>query len=181
MEKLVDLGLVRHIGTSNMTIPKLELLLRHARIKPAVNEMELHSHFQQPELFEYVRAHGVQPIGYSPIGSPARPQRDRSPEDTVDIEDSVIVAIARRLQVHPAVVCIKWAIQRGQIPTPQSANRANYLANLRAAVSEPLTAEDMQVIAAIDRNCRLIKGQVFLWKPNQSWEDLWDMDGVIKQ
>ena len=56
MEKLVDLGLVRHIGTSNMTIPKLELLLRDARIKPAVNEMELHPHFQQPELFDFVRA-----------------------------------------------------------------------------------------------------------------------------
>ena len=52
MEELVDLGLVRHIGTSNMTIPKLELLLRDARIKPAVNEMELHPHFQQPELFD---------------------------------------------------------------------------------------------------------------------------------
>src|SRR5215469_9260941 len=56
MEELVDLGLVRHVGTSNMTIPKLRLLLRDARVKPAVNEMELHPHFQQPELFEYVRA-----------------------------------------------------------------------------------------------------------------------------
>jgi alcohol dehydrogenase (NADP+) len=181
MEKLVDLGLVRHIGTSNMTSPKLELLLRDARLKPAVNEMELHPHFQQPELFEYVRRHGIQPIGYSPIGSPARPERDRILEDTVDIEDPVVVAIGRRLGLHPAVVCIKWAIQRGQIPIPQSADRAHYLANLRAAASEPLTAKDMQAIAAIDRNCRLIKGQVFLWKPNQSWRDLWDLDGVIKR
>jgi len=54
MEELVDLGLVRHIGTSNMTIPKLKPLLRDARIKPSVNEMELHPHFQQPELFEFV-------------------------------------------------------------------------------------------------------------------------------
>jgi len=83
--------------------------------------------------------------------------------------------------VHPAVVCIKWAIQRGQIPIPQSATPANYLANLRAAASEPLTGEDMRAIARIDRNCRLIKGQVFLWKPDQSWEDLWDVDGVIAQ
>src|SRR5450432_1167673 len=37
MEELVELGLVRHIGTSNMTIPKLELLLRDAGIQPAVN------------------------------------------------------------------------------------------------------------------------------------------------
>jgi alcohol dehydrogenase (NADP+) len=181
MEKLVDTGLVRHIGTSNMTIPKLNLVLRDARIKPAVNEMELHPHFQQPELFAYVRAQGIQPIGYSPIGSPARPERDRTPEDTVDIEDPVILGIARRLGVHPAVVCIKWAIQRGQIPIPQSAKRANCLANLRATISEPLTASEMEAIAAIDRNCRLIKGQVFLWKANQTWEDLWDLDGAIAQ
>ena len=42
-----------------------------------------------------------------------------------------------------------------------------------------LNAEQMSEIAGIDRNCRLIKGQVFLWKPGQSWEDLWDVDGVI--
>ena len=55
MEELVDIGFVRHIGTSNMTVPKLKLVLRDARIKPAVNEMELHPHFQQPELFDFVR------------------------------------------------------------------------------------------------------------------------------
>jgi alcohol dehydrogenase (NADP+) len=181
MEKLVDLGLVRHIGTSNVTIPKLQLLLRDARIPPAVNEMELHPHFQQPELFAFVQAHGIQPIGYSPVGSPRRPERDRTADDTVDIDDPVIVAIADRLRVHPAVVCIRWAIQRGQIPIPQSANRAHYLANLRAAVSPPLSDADMQSIAGIDRNCRLIKGQVFLWKSDQSWEDLWDLNGVIAQ
>jgi hypothetical protein len=47
--------------------------------------------------------------------------------------------------------------------------------------SPPLTDEEMRAIAGIDKNCRLIKGQVFLWKAGQSWEDLWDVDGVIKQ
>ncbi|HEY2015836.1 MAG TPA: aldo/keto reductase [Bryobacteraceae bacterium] len=181
MEKLVDLGLVRHIGTSNMTIPKLDLLLRDARIKPAVNEMELHPHFQQPELFAYVRTHGIEPIGYSPVGSPNRPERDRTPEDTADIEDPVIVKIAERLGVHPAVVCIKWAVQRGQTPIPLSTKRRNYEANFRGAIGDPLTDEEMRQIAGIDRNCRLIKGQVFLWKAGQTWEDLWDLDGTIRQ
>ena len=63
-------GLVRHIGTSNMTTPKLALLLRDARIKPFVNEMELHPHFQQPELFAFVVGNGIVPVGYSPLGSP---------------------------------------------------------------------------------------------------------------
>ncbi|HTW78614.1 MAG TPA: aldo/keto reductase [Terracidiphilus sp.] len=179
MEDLVDRGLVRHIGASNMTIPKMELLLRDARIKPVANEMELHPHLQQPEFFRYLVERGIQPIGYSPIGSPGRPERDRTPEDTSPTEDPVIVEIAHRLGVHPAVVCIKWAVQRGQVPIPFSANPRNILSNLLGVVGEPLTAEDMSAIARLDRNCRLIKGQVFLWKENQSWEDLWDINGVI--
>jgi diketogulonate reductase-like aldo/keto reductase len=179
MEELVDLGLVRHIGTSNMTIAKLKPLLRDARLKPAVNEMELHPHFQQPELFEFVRSHGMVPVGYCPIGSPGRPERDRTPEDSAPTDDPVIVKIANRLGVHPAVVCVKWAVQRGQIPIPFSTNRSHYLSNLEGVVSEPLTEAEMREIGAIDRNCRLIKGQVFLWKEGQSWEDLWDVNGEI--
>jgi diketogulonate reductase-like aldo/keto reductase len=179
MEELVDLGLVRHIGTSNTTIPKLKLLLRDARIKPAVNEMELHPHFQQPELFDFVRSSGVVPVGYCPVGSPARPERDRTPEDTVPTHDRVIVKIANRLGVHPAVVCVKWAVQRGQVPIPFSTNRNHFLSNLEGVVSDPLTGDEMREISTIDRNCRLIKGQVFLWKEGQSWEDLWDPNGEI--
>jgi alcohol dehydrogenase (NADP+) len=177
MEELVDLGLVRHIGTSNMTIPKLKLLLRDARIKPAVNEMELHPHFQQPELFRFVLDSGMQPIGYCPIGSPGRPERDRTPEDTAPTEDPVIVRIAERHGIHPAAVCIKWAVQRGQTPIPFSVH--HYRANLEAVASDPLTDDEMRSIAAIDRDCRLIKGQVFLWKEGQTWEVLWDLNGEI--
>jgi alcohol dehydrogenase (NADP+) len=180
MEKLVDAGLVRHIGTSNVTIPKLELILRDARIKPAVNEMELHPHFQQPELFEYVRRQGIEPIGYCPLGSPNRPDRDRTPEDTNPLTDPVIVGIAERLGVHPAIVCLKWSIQRGATPIPFSVNRRNYVANLAAAAGEPLTAAEMEAIAGIDQNCRFIKGQVFLWKAGQTWEALWDVKGQIE-
>jgi diketogulonate reductase-like aldo/keto reductase len=179
MEELVDRGLVRHIGTSNMTIPKMELLLRDARIKPVANEMELHPHFQQREFFRYLNEKGIQPIGFSPIGSPGRPERDRVPDDTSPTEDPEIRQIAQRLGVHPAVVCIKWAVQRGQVPIPFSANPRNILGNLVGVISEPLTQQEMDTIEKLDRSCRLIKGQVFLWKDNQSWEDLWDVNGVI--
>jgi diketogulonate reductase-like aldo/keto reductase len=179
LEKLVDRGLVRHIGTSNMTVPKLRLVLRDARIRPAANEMELHPNFQQPALFDLVTREGLVAIGFSPIGSPARPERDRTSEDSVDIEDPVIVAAARRLGVHPAVACIRWAIQRGQVPIPFSTKRVNIAANLAGAVGEPLTDAEMAAIAGIDRDCRLIKGHVFLWKQGQTWEDLWDLDGTV--
>lgn len=179
MEKLVDMGLVRHIGTSNMTRPKLELLLRDCRVKPACNEMELHPHFQQDEFMRYVVSKGIAPIGYCPIGSPDRPERDRTADDTVDITDPVIVEIAAAHRIHPAVVCIKWAAQRGEIPIPFSTKRKNLLSNLESVCADPLTGAEMSAISKIDRNCRLIKGQVFLWKEGQSWEALWDLDGKI--
>jgi diketogulonate reductase-like aldo/keto reductase len=179
MEKLREEGLVRHIGTSNMTIPKLRLVLRDARVKPAVNEMELHPHFQQAELFEFVVKSGLVPIGFCPIGSPGRPERDRTPDDTVDVDDPVIIGLARKHDLHPASLCVKWGQQRGQIPIPFSVNRRNYLANLRAVTGPPLSPEEMKAIAAIDKNCRLVKGQVFLWRDGQDWEDLWDVNGLI--
>jgi alcohol dehydrogenase (NADP+) len=174
MEQLVEMGLVKSIGTSNMTISKMEMLLRDYKIKPVVNEMEIHPHFQQPELFRFMVENDVQPIGFSPIGSPKRPERDRSPEDTVDIEDPVIMRIAQRLNVHPAVVCIKWAVQRGQITIPFSVNESKLFSNLEAVVGEPLTDDEMAEVSTIDKNNRLIKGQVFLWEGAKGWEDLWE-------
>jgi diketogulonate reductase-like aldo/keto reductase len=97
----------------------------------------------------------------------------------VPTQDPVIVKIASRLGVHPAVVCVKWAVQRGQVPIPFSADRDHYLSNIEGVVAEPLTEAEMREISAIDRNCRMIKGQVFLWKEEQSWEDLWDPNGEI--
>ena len=123
--------------------------------------------------------HHIQPIGFCPVGSPTRPDRDKTETDTVDIEDPVVKRIAARLGVHPAVVCVKWAVQRGQIPIPFSVHRNEYLSNLQCTVSPPLTDDDMNALGQIDKNCRLIKGQVFLWKEGQSWEDLWDVDGHI--
>lgn len=179
MEELKERGLVKNIGTSNMTIPKMKLLLRDAKIKPVVEEMELHPHMQQRELFNFMLENGIQPIGYSPIGSPKRPERDKTSEDTVDIEDPVIVKAAERLGIHPAVVCLKWAVQNGHIPIPFSVKEAKMLSNLEAIVHDPLTDDEMEAISKIDKNCRLIKGHVFLWEGANDWKDLWDMDGTI--
>lgn len=179
LESLVDEGLVRHLGTSNVTIPKLELITRDARIQPALNEMELHPTFQQPELFRYCLDHGIQPIGYSPLGSPSRPARDRSPADIVDIEDPVVVRIAEAHRVHPALICLKWAVTRGQIPIPFAVKESQYRANLAAVMEDPLTPQEIEDLRSVDRNNRLIKGQVFLWPGSHSWLDLWDVDGTI--
>ena len=179
MERLADMGLVKNLGMSNMTIPKLEAVLPLCRIRPAVIEMELHPCFQQPELYDYVVAQGIQPIGFCPIGSPKRPERDMTPDDIADTQVPELVAIAKAHGVHPAVICLKWAVQHGAIPIPFSIHEDNYFSNLESTVKDPLTDAEMAVLKDADKNCRLIKGQVFLWPGAISWHDLWEEDGVI--
>jgi alcohol dehydrogenase (NADP+) len=179
MEELVKRGYVRHIGTSNMTIAKLKLLLRDCRIMPSANECELHPCFQQPELFDYCTSNNILPIGFTPIGSPTRPDRDKTPDDVSDIEDPIVVKIARAHNVHPAVICLKWAVQRGQVPIPFSVYPKEYISNLKCTTEDPLTDAEMKELKSVDKKCRLIKGQVFLWDGSKGWEDLWDEDGKI--
>lgn len=176
-EALVDKGLIRHIGISNMTIPKLEAVLGRLRIPPTACEIELHPCFQQQELFDYLNAHHIQPVGYMPIGSPRRPERDIVETDIADLELPEMRAIAQAHGVHPAIIALKWAVQRGQIPIPFSIH--NYIANLECTMTEPLTEEEMRTIGTLERHNRLVKGQVFLWPGAKDWNDLWDEDGRI--
>ncbi len=176
-EQLVREGLVKHIGISNMTLPKLEAVLPKLDIMPAACELEIHPCFQQEEQFAYLTERGIQPVGYMPMGSPKRPERDIVDTDIADMELPEMRAIAKAHGVHPAIVCLKWAFQRGQIPIPFSIH--NYEANLEAALSDPLTSEEMETIASLEKGNRLVKGQVFLWEGARDWHDLWDEDGKI--
>jgi len=180
MEELVDQGLVKHIGTSNMSKAKLKLLLSDCRIRPIANEMELHPCFQQQELLSYVKGQGIIPIGFSPLGSPNRPERDTSEGDAIDMEHPAVLAVAKAHRVHPAEICIKWAQANGIVPIPQSTKEKNLNSNLESIMSDPLDLMEVAMLKEADCNSRLIKGQVFLWEEAEDWTELWDEDGIIR-
>lgn len=173
-EELYRKGKIRAIGMSNMTIKKLDAVLPLCEIMPAALEMELHPAFQQPELFRHAKDRDIMPIGFCPLGSPSRPERDRTDEDVAAMQMPEIVEIAKAHGIHPAGVCLKWSVQRGAIPIPFSVKPEQYKANLAYVCEDPLTDEEMKKIAAADRNCRLIKGQVFLWEGADDWRAIWE-------
>ena len=179
VEALVEQGKVRHIGISNMTIPKMEAVLPHLKIAPSACELELHPCFQQQELFDYLVSKNIYPIGFMPLGSPQRPERDILVEDINDMQMPEMQEIAKAHGVHPALIALKWAHQRGSVPIPFSVHEAEYNSNLRCLTEDPLTAEEMAKIATLERDNRLVKGQVFLWPGANDWHDLWDEDGFI--
>ena len=55
----------------------------------------------------------------------------------------------------------------------------NFESNIDCTLTEPLTDEEMAKIATMEKNNRLVKGQVFLWPGATDWHDLWDEDGFI--
>jgi alcohol dehydrogenase (NADP+) len=157
MEVLVDKGLCRHIGVSNFSIPKLKALLDIARLKPEINQIELHPYLQQPEMLNFCGRNGVHLTAYSPLGSPDRPSGLKTEAEPVLLEDSTIATIAKQREVTQAQVLISWAIQRGTGVIPKSVNSKRMKQNLDA-VELSIYEDDMQQIAGLDRNHRYING-----------------------
>ena len=118
MEKLVKKGLVKSIGISNFTAPMIIDLLTYAKVKPVINQIELHPYNSQTKLVEFCKHHDINVTAFSPLGSPGG-LRDGDP---VLLEDEVLNRIANAHSKSPAQILLKWAIDRGTSTIPKSTN-----------------------------------------------------------
>jgi alcohol dehydrogenase (NADP+) len=174
MEALVDQGLCRHIGVSNFSLTKLQSLVASARIKPEMNQVELHPYLQQTALLEYCQHQGIQMTAYSPLGSPDRPDSLKAADEPVLMADPIIGQIASRHGVSPAQVLISWAIHRGTAVIPKSVNPERIAQNL-AAAEVSLSPADLQAIAQLDRHRRYVDGSIWVVEGGPyTLANLWD-------
>ncbi len=86
MEALVDNNLTRQIGVSNFSVKKLQDLIGKARLKPAMNQIELHPYLQQKEMLRFCQQQGVHLTAYSPLGSSDRPDGLKAEDEPVLLE-----------------------------------------------------------------------------------------------
>jgi alcohol dehydrogenase (NADP+) len=160
MEAAKEAGLSRHIGVSNLSIAKLSGLLSEAKIRPEVNQIELHPYLQQGAMLEFCRAEGVQLTAYSPLGSRDRPEGLKAADEPVLLEDPTLQEIAARHDASVAQVLIAWAVHRGTSVIPKSVNPTRLAENL-AAAELSLTSEDMTAIGSLDRHRRYVDGSIW--------------------
>jgi L-glyceraldehyde reductase len=113
MESLVAQGKVRSIGLSNCTTDKIDEILLNCSIKPAVNQVELHAYFQQPELVTWCQERGIVIEAYSPLGNNiyGLPRC---------VDDPAIADVAKEFGKSPAQVLISWILMRGVVVLPKS-------------------------------------------------------------
>lgn len=160
MEAAVQQNLTRHIGVSNFGIRKLLDLTSVARIKPEVNQIELHPYLPQRDLLETCQAQKVHVTAYSPLGSPDRPSGLKKADSPVLLEDPVIARVAQVKGITPAQVLLAWALARNTSVIPKSVNPERLKANLIAADIE-LDDADLLQIAGIDRQERFVGARMW--------------------
>jgi len=140
-------GLVRSIGVSNFTRAHLDRIIADSGVVPAVNQIELHPAFPQPEMRAAHAELGVLTEAWSPLGKRAAPYGE-----------PVVVAAAERLGVTPAQVILRWHVEIGSVPIPKSATASRQAENLDV-FGFSLTAGEVEAISGLGRpDARLFGG-----------------------
>ena len=150
LETLLADGKVRAIGVSNFMVEHLTALLERADVVPAVNQIEVHPYFVQPEVQAFGAEHGILTQAWSPIGGITF---YRDGEHTSTLQDPVIGGIAQAHGKTPAQVMLRWGIQHGRSVIPKSTKPSRIAENIDVFDFE-LTADEMAAIDALDTGRR---------------------------
>jgi diketogulonate reductase-like aldo/keto reductase len=150
LETLLEQGKVRAIGVSNFMVDHLTQLLHSATVVPAVNQIEVHPYFQQPEVQAFGADHGIVTQAWSPIGGITF---YRDGEHTSTLEDPTIVRIAAAHAKSPAQVMLAWHLQQGRSVIPKS-TKAHRIAENFEVFDVELTDQELAAINALDTGRR---------------------------
>lgn len=140
LEDLYDEGKIRAIGISNFYVDRMIDIASFARIKPMINQIEIHPHHQQSESLEWHNKYSVQPEAWAPFGE-GRGDMFNLPE---------LKAIGEKYGKTVAQVILRWHIQRGVVVIPKSTHIERMEENFNVFEFE-LTNEDIEAISALDK------------------------------
>ncbi|XP_035680347.1 1,5-anhydro-D-fructose reductase-like isoform X2 [Branchiostoma floridae] len=154
MESLVDEGLTRSLGLSNFNSRQVDRVLHDCRIKPVVNQVELHPYLPQLDLIKYCQSKDVILTAYSPFGSTPDGGNYISSESRL-LEDPVVVAMGKKYEKTPAQVLLRYHLERGLSVLAKSVTPARILQNLEV-FDFSLTEDDINKLNSLNRNHRYV-------------------------
>ena len=141
LEKLQSQGRVKSIGVSNFHIHDLEMLKKISDVVPAVNQVEFHPLFNQPELLSYCRDNKIAVQAYAPLARGAY------------LHSQLLLEIGRKYQKTTAQIGLRWAVQQGISVIPKSVHKERIQENT-GIFDFSLTTEEMEAITAMDAHQR---------------------------
>ncbi|KUI74575.1 Glycerol 2-dehydrogenase (NADP(+)) [Cytospora mali] len=142
MEELNQEGKARAIGVSNWTIAGLKQLFSFAKVKPAVNQIEIHPFLPNEELVRFCLDNGVLPEAYSPLGS-----QDQVPNTGEKVRTNVTLnEVADRSGHTLAHVLLAWGLKRGYAVLPKSSTPSRIESNFQVP---NLSEEDFEAVNSV--------------------------------
>ncbi|NKY52236.1 aldo/keto reductase [Nocardia vermiculata] len=150
LEQLLADGRVRAVGVSNFMRDHLDNLLKQTSVVPAVNQIEVHPYFRQPDVLAADAEHGILTQAWSPIGGITF-YRDSGHTST--LEDPTVTAIADSHGKTPAQVLLRWGLQQGRSVIPKS-TRPERIAENFQVFDFTLTDDELTAIDALDTGQR---------------------------
>ena len=133
LEYLYEQGLVKAIGVCNFKINQLEELIKTAKIKPMVNQIEFHIGVYNKDILDYCNRNNIIVEAWSPLGS----------GKLFKVEE--LKEMASKYNVSVAQLCIRWCLQNNTLPLPKSKNIERIKNNLDVFNFE-ITNEDMEYL-----------------------------------
>ena len=150
LESLLAEGRVRAIGVSNFMREHLDRLAKETEVVPAVNQIEVHPYFRQPDVLAADAEQGIVSQAWSPIGGITF-YRDSG--HTSALEDTTIVGIAQAHGKTPAQVMLRWGLQQGRSVIPKSTRPQRIAENLDVFDFE-LSHDELDALDALDTGVR---------------------------
>ena len=152
-ERLLAEGRTRAIGVSNFSPAHLAAFLPRVDVVPAVNQVEVHPYYNQPELRAEHRRRGIATQAWSPLGGVMvyRPAEVGAPQNA--LADPVVTGIADRHGKTPAQVILRWHIDSGRSAIPKSVRPERIAENLDV-FGFSLSPDEIAAIDALDRGVR---------------------------
>jgi len=154
MEELVDAGLTKNIGISNCQGSIILDILRYARIKPQVLQVELHPYLTQDALVNFAKQHEIAITAYSSFGPQSYVELSMDQGAESLFTHDVVASIAKKHDKTPAQVLLRWATQRGIAVVPKSNDHQRLTQNLDSEEFD-LTPEEIKSVSALNINLRL--------------------------
>ena len=116
-ETLVDEGITRSIGLSNVQVQLLNDVLRYARHPVSSLQIEHHPYLTQPNLVARAKETGVAVTGYSSYGPSSflelPPNFNKVAKATSPLfEAEPVVKAAKKHNKDPGQILLRWATQR---------------------------------------------------------------------
>jgi len=160
LERLADLGLIKNLGVSNCTIPILVDMWTYARIKPVINQVELHPYFMQKDSVAFHKKLGVICQAYAPLGSSTWGLRAEELKGLNLLEEPVLIALAAKHGKTVGQIILNWHLWRGHQIIPKTTKVARLAENFNV-FDFTLSEEEYESISALNRNARFFNPKAF--------------------